>query len=96
MMNHVPVAKFAVCERLMSDENKRGAPRRRVLKGAVVASNDRRSTLRCTVRDLSATGARLEVRGSVTVPDTFLLIIELDGLEAHCEVVRRKGLEIAV
>ena len=77
-------------------EDKRGASRRRVLKGAIVAFNDRRSTLPCIVRDLSLSGARLEVKGSISAPDTFILIVELDGLEADCAVVWRKGVELAV
>jgi PilZ domain len=58
--------------------------------------NDRRSTVSCVVRDISDTGARLRVEGSVNAPDTFLLIIELDGLEADCEVVWRKPPDLAV
>lgn len=82
----------------MSDEQdeKRRTPRRRVLKGAIVAYNDRRSTIPCTVRDISDTGARLNADGSINVPDTFLLIVELDGIEADCRVVRRKSPELAV
>ncbi len=82
----------------MSDpkEDKRRAPRRRVLKGAIIAYNDRRSTIPCTVRDLSDTGARLRADGSINAPDTFLLIIELDGIEADCKVVWRKSPDLAV
>src|SRR4026208_2335112 len=76
--------------------NKRRTPRRRVLKAGIIAFNDRHSTLPCTVRDLSDTGARLRLTGSVNAPDTFELIIELDGLEAPCKVVRRNGNDIAV
>ncbi len=74
----------------------RMSPRRRVLKAGIAASNDRHLTTPCTVRDLSATGARLRVEGSRTVPDTFELIIELDGLEANCQVVWRKANEVGV
>jgi len=82
----------------MSDAQgeKRRAPRRRVLKGAIVAYNDRRSTMPCSVRDISETGARLRVDGSMNAPDTFLLVIELDGIEADCEVVWRKSPDLAV
>jgi hypothetical protein len=76
----------------MSDaqNDKRRGPRQRVLKGGIVAFNDRRSTLPCIVRDISETGARLRMETmSVLAPDTFLLIIELDGIEAECQVVRR-------
>lgn len=75
---------------------KRRTPRRRVLKAGIVAFNNRHSTLPCVVRSISETGARLQVEGSIAAPDTFELVIELDGLEASCEVVRRAGKDIAV
>ena len=68
--------------------------RRRVLKAGIAASNDRHLTVACTVRDVSTTGARLRVDGSVGIPDTFELIIEVDGLEADCQVVWRKGSDV--
>ena len=72
----------------------RMSARRRVLKAGIAASNDRHITVACTVRNLSATGARLRTEGSLNIPDTFELIIEADGLEANCEVVWRKGNEV--
>lgn len=75
---------------------RRQSPRRRVLKGGVVAFNDRHVTLPCAVRDLSDGGARLRIEGSITAPDTFELIIEIDGLEASCEVISRRGSEVSV
>jgi len=75
---------------------RRQSPRRRVLKGGVVAFNDRYVTLPCAVRDISDGGARLRIEGSITAPDTFELIIEIDGLEAACEVVSRRGNEVSV
>lgn len=76
--------------------NKRSGGRKRVLKSGIIAFNGRHSTLPCSVRDLSTTGARLSVEGSMNAPDTFDLIIELDGLEAPCAVVWRRGKEIGV
>ena len=75
---------------------RRGAERRRVLKAGIIAFNGRHSTLPCTVRDLSETGARIAVTGTVSAPDTFELIIELDGIEASCEVVLRRPNEVRV
>ena len=75
-------------------EDARMSPRRRVLKAGIAASNDRHITVACTVRDISETGARLRVEGSLTIPDTFELIIDMDGLEANCEVMWRKGNEV--
>lgn len=74
----------------------RTADRRRVLKSGVIAYNGRHVTMTCGVRDFSASGARLLVQGSMTAPDTFELMIELDGLEAPCEVVWRRGQEVGV
>jgi hypothetical protein len=78
------------------DGDARVAMRRRVLKAGVVAYNDRHVSLPCTVRDVSATGARVRVEGSVSAPDTFELIIDIDGFEANCEVVWRKGSDVGV
>jgi hypothetical protein len=72
------------------------APRRRTLKSGKVAYNDRHVTIDCTLRDMSPTGARLRVEGSVTAPDTFELLIPLDGLEANCQVVWRSGCDLGV
>jgi len=74
----------------------RVALRRRVLKAGIAASNDRHLTVACTVRDVLATGARLRAESSVSIPDTFELIIEVDGLEADCQVVWRKANEVGV
>ena len=78
------------------EDDRRGATRRRVLKAGIVAFNGRHSTMPCVVRDLSDTGARLLVTSSIGVPDTFELIIELDGIEANCEVVTRTAREVRV
>ncbi len=77
-------------------EKERSAARRRVLKAGVIAYNDRHVTLPCGVRDMSQSGARLFVTGSISAPDTFELLIELDGMEVPCEVVWRRGMELGV
>jgi hypothetical protein len=77
-------------------KERRGSQRRRVLKGAILAYNDRHTTLPCAVRDLSDTGARLRVEGSVAAPDTFILVVELDGFEVDCGVANRSGKDLGV
>ena len=79
-----------------SGKERRGSPRRRVLRGSIILFNDRNSTIPCTVRDLSASGARLRVEAAVRVPDSFILVIELDGFEADCEVVHRLPKDLGV
>jgi len=79
-----------------SHDGARKTARRRVLKSGVIAFNDRFSALPCVVRNLSSTGAQLHVEGTVNVPNTFELVIDLDGLEAQCEVAWRRDKEIGV
>lgn len=78
-----------------ADED-RSASRRRVLKAGVIAYNNRHVTLPCGVRDVSESGARLSITGASTAPDTFELLIDLDGTEVPCEVVWRRGSEVGV
>jgi hypothetical protein len=77
-------------------DNRRSRQRRRVLKGAVALFNQRHSTLHCKVRNLSDTGCRIEIDGAVSMPDTFTLAVELDGLEVACRVVWRTKTEVGV
>jgi PilZ domain len=77
-------------------EERRAAPRRRMLKGGVMAFNGSFSGMQCTVRDLSDTGARLKVNSVANFPETFELIIEIDGLYAKSTVVWRKGSDVGV
>lgn len=80
----------------MTKNSARKSNRRRVLKGAVAAFNNRHSTIPCIVRDFSETGCRLSAEGSVNIPDTFELVIELDGMSVDCLVVWRRGGTIGV
>jgi len=75
---------------------KRGGTRSRMLKGGLIAFSGRHATMPCVVRDISDGGARLQVAQGTAVPDTFELIIELDGLEVQCLVVWRKAQEVGV
>ena len=70
--------------------------RRRVLKSGLICFNARHSTLPCTVRDLTDRGAKLIATGSIGVPDTFELHIELVGLWVGCEVVWRRADAVGV
>ena len=63
--------------------------RRRTLKAAIVSFNEGHSTLPCRVRNLSSTGCSIITEGTIDVPDTFQLYIELDGLTADCDVIWR-------
>jgi PilZ domain len=72
----------------------RGAPRYRVMKPAIIEYGGEK--VKCTVRDLSITGALLEVSAQAAIPETFTLIVPEDGLKLRCRVVRRADFRIGV
>ena len=50
----------------------------------------------CTVRNLSNTGAALEVTSPIGIPDQFILVLPADGLHMPCHVIWRKQKRIGV
>lgn len=73
----------------------RHSPRRRVLKAANILFNDGRSTISCTIRNLSDNGALLRVESVVGVPESFVLVAA-GGLTRTCTAVRKAATEIGV
>ncbi len=65
---------------------KRAAPRHRVLKHGTLAFSSG-GALECTVRNISPTGARVDVVNPVGVPETFTLVIETDHFMRRCHAV---------
>jgi hypothetical protein len=78
----------------MSEQRKE--PRHRTLKAGRIVFNQRRSVLDCTVRNLSSTGACLDVPSTVGIPHVFELIIESDGLTRSCRTAWRTERRIGV
>ena len=72
----------------------REAPRYRVRKLAWIEHGGDKIT--CTVRDLSITGASLEVSDPKNVPEKFTLVIPEDGLRIACQVVRRTEFRMGI
>jgi len=70
------------------------APRYRVLKAAKIKCGG--ASIDCTVRDLSTTGAALEVSSQIGIPAKFILVMPDDGLHLPCHVVWRKEFRIGV
>jgi hypothetical protein len=79
---------------LIMDE-RRSEYRQRVLKGASIVFNKGRSTITCTVRELSPGGARLRIPNSIGVPDQFTLVLS-DGARWEARVVWRLLNEMGV
>jgi hypothetical protein len=78
---------------MVTDENKRIAPRLRVLKGAKIVHMNQWSISDCTVRDLSKTGAKLLCGNPMALPSTFRLLLPADNTIQDARVVwRREGM----
>jgi PilZ domain len=72
----------------------RRAPRHRVLKSGTIGFGG--GAIDCLVRNLSASGAALEVANQIGIPDRFMLAVPGDGLHLPCHIVWRKERRIGV
>lgn len=73
-------------------EDHRSTPRHRVLKAATISFGG--GAISCTVRNLSVSGASLEVASPIGIPETFAL--ELEGGGRRCRVIWRSEKRIGV
>lgn len=79
-----------------SAKTKSRPARSRVLKRGIVAFNGRHSTLECTIRNMSETGCLISSEAHRLIPDTFELLIEIDGQWCRCETVWRRPPQVGV
>jgi hypothetical protein len=75
-------------------ENKRVAARRRVLKTGYIVISDKAPKLECTVRNISETGASIQVSTTIGIPSIFDVII--DGARRQCRSVWRTDTKIGI
>jgi hypothetical protein len=64
------------------------APRRRMFKAGTIEFGG--GGIDCTVKNLSDTGAALEVLSPLYIPDRFTLFVPTDQFKRRCHVVWRK------
>jgi len=76
----------------MDEQEHRIAARHRVLKSGTIEFGG--GAIDCTVRNLSETGAALDVTSPVGIPAEFTLVT--DGHHLHCRVIWRKEKRIGV
>ena len=67
---------------------------RRVLKAGSIQFGG--GAIDCTVRNVSETGAALEVVTPLFIPDRFTLAVQADQLKRPCRIVWRKERRIGV
>ena len=82
-------------------QDRRWARRKEVATGARILGDGLSIPLPCVVRDLSSTGARLElvksdgnlIGGRAKLPSAFTLIMHMDRMEVDCAIAwRRSGI----
>jgi hypothetical protein len=73
---------------------KRSTRRYKVLKGATIAFGG--NGVECTVRNLSSSGAALDVASPAGLPPSFMLVIESDQFIRRCRPVWRSDKRIGV
>jgi hypothetical protein len=73
---------------------KRLAERRTVSKAAIIEFAG--GTINCTVRNISRTGAALDVSSAVGIPDHFNLAVPAEGRHMPCHIVWRNDKRIGV
>jgi hypothetical protein len=50
----------------------------------------------CTIRNMTASGASIEISPSANIPDQFVLLVSSDRKSYACHVVRRKGKNMVI
>jgi hypothetical protein len=73
---------------------KRAEQRHRVFKGAMISFEG--SGVACTVRNMSAGGAAIELDGSLALPHSFTLSISRDNFVRSCRTVWRSDRRIGL
>jgi PilZ domain len=75
-------------------EERRTSPRHRLLKAGTIEFGQ--ESLPCTVRNLSNTGAGLEINSPLWFPDRFVLAVPSEGWRKPCRMVWRSEKRIGV
>jgi PilZ domain len=76
-------------------DEKRKIQRGRTLKAGTISLH-LGGTIDCIIRNLSSTGARLEVASPFGIPDSFILLTKPDRIQHPCRVRWRKDHHIGV
>ncbi|MFB9267905.1 PilZ domain-containing protein [Bradyrhizobium erythrophlei] len=89
-----PEAQQAGQDAVQILENNRAALRQRVLKAGTIEFNG--GAIDCVVRNISETGAALEVTSPVGIPEIFNLLILGDHTKRQCQVAWRTDKRIGI
>ena len=74
----------------------RAAVRRRTLKGGRITFHFLGASIDCTIRNISPSGACLQVESPVGIPDEFELFVESEKTTRNCRVIWRSGKRLGI
>ena len=83
------------CGEDVMNESRR-TPRTRVLKGAIIILKNRSSTLSCMVRNLTNSGACLDVASTVGIPAEFELSFDGGRSARACRALWRRADKLGI
>jgi hypothetical protein len=75
-------------------EDKRDSPRYRVMKPGTIGFDG--SGVDCLVCNVSQSGAAIEVKGHIDIPESFNLMVASERINKNCRVVWRKYQRLGV
>jgi hypothetical protein len=84
---------YSGIETFAVSENRKNM-RLRTLKAGVIAFD--KGSISCIVRNVSVSGACLEVTSPLGIPDAFTLLIESDHIKRQCHVAWMKDKRIGI
>ena len=74
----------------------RKSKRAKVVRAGTISTSNSQTTWPCVVRNISEAGALIQAASTYFIPQEFNLLVELEGLDAKCEVVWRRGTKVGV
>ena len=77
-------------------KERRQSSRHRTVRRGTILFDERRSGIDCTVRNLSDSGACLEVTTSIGLPEEFEFVIAGEVNSLKCKLVWRSGNRIGI
>jgi diguanylate cyclase (GGDEF)-like protein len=84
------------CQIWQAEEQVETGLLRRVLKAGQITFNGGRSTIECTIRGLSKSGAMLQVISTAGVPERFKLGVVSEELHRMCKIAHKRDNQIEV
>ncbi|MEM9734376.1 MAG: PilZ domain-containing protein [Pseudomonadota bacterium] len=80
----------------LTNNKRERAARQRMLKTGKISYSDGAISTQCIIRDMSPTGARLQLVNDIPLPERFNLEIPSEGIVMDCFIRRRDGDQIGV